>query len=172
MAYRTRVYIAGDWTSDRNLIDRLRQWNESDYWSLSFSDAHDLTQARDSSLPCSIKRSLRERLEGSKTFVLIAGAQTKLLTKGGCRYCSRYDGRWHDCQSGYSVDQRSFIEFECDYALEHGLKVVVLYNSTRVDRNKCPDALRYTGTHVAAGCVDRMGTWCWNYPAIRKALEG
>ena len=55
MVYRTRTYIAGDWTGDRDLIDKLYQWNESNYWGLSFSDAHALTQARDSSLPCSIK---------------------------------------------------------------------------------------------------------------------
>ena len=29
MAYRTRTYIAGDWTGDDNLISTLRHWNES-----------------------------------------------------------------------------------------------------------------------------------------------
>ena len=90
MLYRTRTYIAGDWTGDKDLIDKLYQWNDSNYWGLSFSDAHELTQARDTSLPCSIKRSLKERLDVSKRFVLIVGGSTDGLTKGSCQYCQSY----------------------------------------------------------------------------------
>ena len=62
MPYRTRTYIAADWTGDIEVVDQLRKWNDSNYWGLSFTDAHDLTSARDTSLPCTIKESLRERL--------------------------------------------------------------------------------------------------------------
>ena len=82
MTYRTKTYIAGDWTGNQDLISKLYQWNDSDRWALHFVDAHDLTQARDSSLPCSIKRSLAQRLDASKTFVLVVGSQTNALTKG------------------------------------------------------------------------------------------
>lgn len=67
MAYRTKTYIAGDWTGDKDAIDKLHQWNDSNYWSLSFTDAHDLTQSSDSSLNCSIKGSLKTRMDASKT---------------------------------------------------------------------------------------------------------
>lgn len=70
---RTKTYVAGDWEHDKNAIDQLYKWNEDSRYGLSFSNAHDLTQARDSSLNCSIKRSLAERLNNSKTFVLIVG---------------------------------------------------------------------------------------------------
>ena len=90
MAYRTMTYIAGDWTGDSDLIGNLQFWNESANWDLSYIDAHELTQARDTSLPCSIKKSLKERLDASKTFVLVVGDHTKDLTKGGCRYCQSY----------------------------------------------------------------------------------
>ena len=69
MSYRTRTYIAADWDSDSDAVEQLHKWNDSNYWSLSFSDAHDLKQAKDSSLNCSIKASLRTRLEASKTFI-------------------------------------------------------------------------------------------------------
>ena len=55
MSYRTRVYIAADWDNDKAVVDKLREWNDSDYYVIDFTDAHDLTQANDSSLPCSIK---------------------------------------------------------------------------------------------------------------------
>lgn len=29
MAYRTRTYVAGDWTGDKNAIDQLFKWNDS-----------------------------------------------------------------------------------------------------------------------------------------------
>ena len=85
MAYRTKTYIAGDWDGDKELIDKLYEWNEKDNLSLSFSDAHSYTQARDTSLPCSIKSSLADRLNISKTFLLVVGANTMSVTKGSCQ---------------------------------------------------------------------------------------
>lgn len=73
MVYRTRTYIAADWDGDRDAVNQLHKWNDSNYWGLSFSDAHNLQQSRDSSLPCSIKSSLKKRMDGSKRFVLIVG---------------------------------------------------------------------------------------------------
>lgn len=43
MAIRTKTYIAGDWTGDRDLIDQIYKWNDSGRWTLSFTDAHALT---------------------------------------------------------------------------------------------------------------------------------
>lgn len=70
-------------------------------------------------MPCSIKRSLRERLDASKTFVLVVGNKTKDLTKGGCRYCVSYSP-YGACHRFESVDHRSFIEYECEYAAAIG----------------------------------------------------
>ena len=78
VTYRTRTYIAGDWDHDKDAVDQLHKWNDSKYWSLSFTDAHDLTSSRDSSLNCTIKSSLKTRMDASKTFVLIVGDQRKL----------------------------------------------------------------------------------------------
>ena len=49
MYYRTRTYIAADWSGDYDAVEQLHKWNSSKYWSLSFTDAHDLMQARDNS---------------------------------------------------------------------------------------------------------------------------
>lgn len=141
MAYRTKTYIAADWTGDKDAVDQLYKWNDSDHWSLSFTDAHDLTQARDGSLNCSIKTSLGTRLDASKTFVLIVGANTKTVRSGGCQYCNSYNSYTSSCARGYSVDYRSYIEYECDKAVRDGLKIVVLYNAATVDKTKCPDAV-------------------------------
>ena len=51
--YRTKTYIAADWDHDKDAVERIYSWKNSEKWSLDFHDAHELTQARDSSLPCS-----------------------------------------------------------------------------------------------------------------------
>ena len=116
MAYRTKTYIAADWDGDKNAIDKLREWNDGEKWSLSFTDAHDLTQARDDSLNCSIKASLVTRMDASKTFVLIVGSNTKSRRAGECTYCSIFDNG--KCKTGHTVSNDSFIEYECKRRFE------------------------------------------------------
>lgn len=170
MVYRTRTYIAADWDGDRDAVDQLHKWNDSDYWGLSFTDAHNLQQSRDSSLPCSIKSSLKERMDHSKRFVLIVGDSTDTVTKGSCRYCGSYNAWTSNCARMHSVDYRSYIKYECDKAMEADIDIVVLYNNTRVDRSKCPEAVRYHGNHVAM-MYYRDGKYYWDYPAVKKALQ-
>ena len=167
MNYRTRTYVAGDWSNDKDAIDQLTKWNESDHWSLSFSDAHEYTQARDSSLNCSIKHSLKARLDISKTFVLIVGNTTNNVRAGSCQFCDNYNSIFELCKKGHSVDFRSYIKFECEEAVKADMKIVVLYNSAKVEKNKCPDTVRNLGTHVAM--KDKLGIW--NYNAVKEALE-
>ncbi len=169
--YRTKTYIAADWDGDRDAVEQLHKWNESNRWSLSFVDAHEITQARDSSLNCSIKASLKKRLDLSKTFVLIVGNKTKDLRSGSCAYCGSYNSWSYSCARGHSVDYRSYVDYECDKAVEAGIKIVVLYNSTHVDRSRCPTSIRYSGDHVAMCYRALDGRAYWDYHAVKNALE-
>ena len=170
MYYRTKTYLAGDWTGDSNAISTLKEWKENDYLSLSFVDAHDFKSARDSNLNYTIKASLKQRMDMSKTFVLVVGNDTKQLRAGSCRYCSSLNSYSHYCVRGYSVDYRSYIEYECDLAIKAGIRIVVLYNSTVVDKSKCPDAVKNLGVHIPMKRF-KNGTLCWNYETISNALK-
>lgn len=172
MEYRTKTYIAGDWSGDKDLIEKLYEWNNSKHWWLHFVDAHEVTQARDTSLYCSIKKSLSERLNVSKTFVLIVGDQTNSLTKGGCQYCGSYNSWTKNCVRGYYVDYRSYIEYECEKADRDNLRIVVIYNDSLIQRSKCPAVLRYKGTHINGYYKGNDGKYYWNYNDIRKAIMG
>ena len=172
MTYRTRTYIAGDWTGDEDLINQLYKWNDSNYWGLNFIDAHDLTQARDSSLYCSVKRSLAERLDRSKTFVLVVGSQTNSLTKGSCQYCDSYNSRTGSCARGHSVDYRSYVKYECEKAINDDLRIIVIYNYAYVYKDKCPEVLRYKGTHINGYYKGADGNYYWNYQEIKEAIMG
>ena len=170
MAYRSRTYIAGDWTGDKDLIDKLYEWNNSKHWSLHFIDAHELTQARDSSLYCNVKKSLAERLNVSKIFVLIVGEQTTSLTKGSCQYCKGYNSWTKGCAGGHPIDYKSYIEYECEKADRDGLRIVVIYNCEIVQRSKCPRSLRYKGAHIYGYYKGDDGEYYWNYEEIKKAI--
>ncbi len=170
MAYRTKTYIAADWDGDRDAVDQLYKWNDSCYWSLSFTDAHDIAQSSDSSLNCSIKKSLAIRMDASKTFVLIVGDNTTSLRSGSCSYCGSYNSYSRSCSRGYQTSLKSYIEYECDKAIRDGLKIVVLYNSALIRKSNCPEALRDMGTH-ASMCKWEDGRLYWDYQSVKRALS-
>lgn len=170
MAYRTKTYIAADFDHDKDAVDQLYKWNDSDYWSLSFQDAHELQSSSDSSLPCSIKSSLKMRMDASKTFVLIVGESTNTVTKGGCQFCGSYNSYGKYCARGYSTDYRSYIKYECDKAVEAEINIIVLYKSTVVDKSKCPQAVKNLGNHVAMYCR-KDGKLYWDYNAVKEAFD-
>ena len=171
MIYRTKTYLAGDWTGDADLIGKLQEWNKSDYWNLHFVDAHELTQSSDTSKPCSIKKSLSERLNASKTFILIVGKNTINLTKGSCRYCDSYLAAFSTCLSGNTISNKSFIEFECDKAVRDGLRIIVIYNYLHVYKDKCPEILRNIGEHINGYYETNEGKRYWNYSKIKELIN-
>lgn len=168
MTYRTRTYIAADFDNDKDAVDQLYKWNDSR--SLSFIDAHELHSSRDDSLYCSIKASLKERMDASKRFVLIVGDHTNTITKGNCRYCNSYNGYASYCVRGRSVDYSSYIEYECQKAVEANIKIVVLYKNTKVDKSKCPQAVRNIGVHTPMICK-KENELHWDYSSVKNAFE-
>ena len=172
MAYRTKTYIAGDWDNDSDAIEKLYEWKQGKKWSLDFHDAHEMKQARDTSLPCSIKASLKARMDISKVFVLIVGNHTNTITKGSCQFCNSYNSYISWCARGRTVDKRSFVKYECEKAIEAGISIIVLYKSTIAEKNNCPIAVRNLGTHIPMYCKNPHGELCWNYSAIKSALGG
>ena len=181
MTNRTKTYLAGDWTGDKDLIDKLHEWNDSERLALNFTDVHSLTSSSDATLNCNIKKSLRQRMNISKTFVLIVGKDTKNLRSGSCALCAHYNkGLWgiapyctvSQCNH---IDYRSFVDYECDMALkdyQNGkLKnIVVIYNGlSKVDKSRCPDSLRNIGTHIPSDCLEN-GVLFLDYQTIKNAI--
>ena len=179
LSIHSQTYVAGDWTGDSDAINQLGKWNESSHWSLHYNDVHKKTQSSDSSLRCSIKKSLKERMSKSKTFVLVVGSGSNMATAGACRHCAYYMNFMTlapRCSKGYPIDNRSYIKYECDMAVKEGCKIVVLYNSTVVSKAKFPEVVRYVGTHVAMKKYESTpwgtGYTTWDYAAVKKAIEG
>lgn len=163
MNYRTKTYIAGAWDEDSDAIEKLYEWNKDDSRKLSFVDVHDFKQARDSSLPCSIKKSLSDRMDMCKLFVLVVGNKTNSVTKGSCVHCANYRSWSSYCSSSKTQNFKSFIDFECDKAKrdfnDGNIKVLVLYNSSYIYKDRCPESLRNIGTHIP---MIKDGKWNYN----------
>lgn len=184
MIYRTKTYIAGEWTGDSDAIEQIYKWNDGDKWSLHFVDAHKNKQCYDTSMPCTIKDSLRTRMNSSKKFILVVGNATKTTKKGSCAYQNCGNKHYEAWQGSYSCNvlgksysTQSFIDYECYKAyeawLDNKMEIVVLYNAASVEPDKCPEILRNIGRHVS------MKSWnpyscapTYDYQKVRKAIEG
>ncbi len=163
MVYRTKTYIAADWDHDKDVVDLLRQWNDNDHLNLNFHDAHEeMSKARDDSLNCSIMASLRERLDASKTFVLIVGQHTNECRAGLCRYCLKNN----ECGS---TSNTSFIEYECGKAVRDNLKIIVIYKFSKIKKYLCPETVRDSGIHIPLYVIIGI-LRKYNYQAIKAAL--
>ena len=162
------TYIAADFDHDKSAVDVLYWMRLHGY--LQFTDAHDLQQSSDSSLACSIKKSLKYRMDNSYKFVLIVGSHTDSVTKGGCQLCPSYRSNNYSCARGNPVDYRSFIKYECDKAVEAGIKIIVLYNSGTVNRDLCPEAVRLQGIHRQMWYRGSDGQNYWDYDGIAHAI--
>ncbi len=118
MAYRNKTYVAFDGDTDMRAYGLMKAWKQNDYTDFNFHDAHDIKQARDTSTEETIKRSLRERMNNSKVFVLLVGQST--------RYLYRY------------------VRWEIELALSMNLPIVVVNLSQQRshDNYLCPPILR------------------------------
>ncbi len=182
MHYRTRTYIAGEWDGDSDAIGQIYTWNAGNKWSFHFVDAHDFRQCYDSSMPCTIKNSLSERMSRSKTFVLVVGNSTKTARKGSCFYYDcvnkrqSYMGNYYCTVMGKTYSTESFIDYECRLAynawFRNEIKIVVLYNAASIDKSKCPDILRNVGTHKEMKSFNAYyGDYRYDYQKVRAAIE-
>lgn len=138
---------------------------------MPFTDAHELTQSSDSSSNCSIKASLKKRMDASKRFVLIVGDSTNIVTAGSCIWCGSYNIHTYACAKNRSVDYRSYIKYECDKAVEAGIKIIVLYKSITVNKSKCPEAVKNMGVHAPMYCRNAYRNVCWDYTSVKQAFD-
>jgi hypothetical protein len=118
MAYRNKVFISFDGDNDIHYYRLMKAWKQNDKTDFSFNDAHDIKQARDTSLEETIKRSLRDRLNNSRVFVILIGERTRYLTK--------------------------FVRWEMEQAIFIGLPIIgVNLNGLRQqDSDRCPPIIK------------------------------
>ncbi len=110
-ARRTKTYIAFDGDEDLMSYRTIQSWSADETVAFSLNDAHELTFARDDSLPESIINQLGPRLEASKHMVLIVSGKTSRNRKG-------------------------ILKYELNYALKHALPIILIFKGfSETDRN-------------------------------------
>ncbi|MEV6928668.1 TIR domain-containing protein [Dactylosporangium sp. NPDC051485] len=129
MSYRNKTYAAFA-SEDINYYYLMKAWRDNDHIEFNFYNAHDLLQARDTSKPETIKRSLRERLKNAKQVVLVGSPNAR--RKGS--------------------DGTSFLAYEIDVIMEFDLPVVVANHDgdRRVDTSFIPQPLLDAGYYTVS----------------------
>jgi hypothetical protein len=114
MARRTRTYVAFDADTDIRMYYLMKAWKANDGIDFDFNNAHDLTTIREDSGEDAIKRSLRERMNNSKIFILLVGENTMHL--------------------------RKYVPYEIEIAQKANLPFIVvnLNGKRQIDRARCP----------------------------------
>jgi len=119
MPYRNKTYIAFDADSDIHYYRLMQAWKQNDNTDFNFYNAHELRRLLPTtSNEDSIKQALRERLKGTKIFVILIGEKTRYLYK--------------------------FVRWEIEQALKLELPIIAvnLNKKRSIDSDRCPPILR------------------------------
>lgn len=118
MSYRNKTYVIFDGDEDIWAYGRMKGWNALPNIDFNFFDAHDMNVLRDGTLEPTVKRKLRERLEGTKQAVVLIGKNTKNLYR--------------------------YVRWEIESCIELGIPIVAvnLNGSRKMDSDFCPPILR------------------------------
>lgn len=121
-------YACFDGDKDIHYYRLMTAWHVNEKFEFTFVNAHDITNARDTSTEETIKRSLRTRLNASDILVVLIGESTKNLYK--------------------------FVRWEIEVAIEKGMPIIAvnLNKKKSVDYDRCPPILRSAlAIHVPFG---------------------
>lgn len=119
-------YVCFDGDKDMSYYRLMTAWNENTRFNFNFKNAHDITQARDSSTEETIKRSLRLRLKASDILIVLVGESTRNLYK--------------------------YVRWEIEIAIELGIAIIVVnLNKKRIyDSDRCPPILsKKSAIHIS-----------------------
>lgn len=149
MSYRNKTYVAFDADTDIQYYRIMTAWKENDKIDFDFHNAHDLNNLMKTSSEETIKRRLRERLNNTKSFILLVGEHTKNLTK--------------------------FVRWEILTAIDKDIPIICvnLNGKKEMDNDLCPPIFKtHIALHVKFGMKPvKKALDLWNAEFIAKQLS-
>jgi len=145
--YRTKNYIAFDGDEDIMSYRTIQGWDRDANCTFHLNDAHDINYCHDDSLPESICKQLKERLDCSKNFVLIIG-------------------------NNINKNRKGIVQYEMNYALRYKLPIILVfkgYNSDRAATSELWQKELYPKIPVLIS--NAREKYCLVSPFTRAALE-
>lgn len=114
MAYTNKTYVAFDADNDMRYYRLMQARKHNDNTSFNFYDAHDLNNLMSRASEDTIKWKLNERLNNTKTFILLVWEKTKYLYK--------------------------FVRWEIEQAIKKDIPIIVvnLNGKRSIDWDNCP----------------------------------
>lgn len=145
--YRTKNYIAFDGDEDIMSYRTIQGWDRDANCTFHLNDAHNINYCHDDSLPESICKQLKERLDCSKNFVLIIG-------------------------NNINKNRKGIVQYEMNYALRYKLPIILVfkgYNSDRAATSELWQKELYPKIPVLIS--NAREKYCLVSPFTRAALE-
>lgn len=193
-----RVYISADYaegSGDRNVVEILNKWGNDDLHKVDFIDMAAVASGSVSSDPdcrtCDLKCEFNAQINASSAVIFVVGDKTALRKAGSqCRckvdkgkyYCTPYK---HNSSGqvvckytnvvpsnedvGY-INKYSYLRHEFEQAKKRQKKVIILYNSTRKERNWLPDYMSAYESLAEPFFINVNGEKIANYQHIKKEL--
>ena len=111
-------YTCFDGDNDIHYYRLMQAWHKNEKFDFTFDNAHDLKQARDTSLESTIKKSLTHRLKASNVLIVLIGNSTRYLYK--------------------------FVRWEIELAINLGIPIIAvnLNGKKQMDNDLCPPILK------------------------------
>ncbi|PKN71974.1 MAG: molecular chaperone Tir [Candidatus Cloacimonetes bacterium HGW-Cloacimonetes-3] len=150
MSYRNKTYVAFDADNDMHYYLIMKAWKEHDKIDFDFHNAHDLNNLMETSSEDTIKRRLRERLNNTKSVVLLIGEHTKNLHK--------------------------FVRWEIETAIEMDIPIICanLNGKKEMDTNLCPPILqKHIALHIKFGMKPikhSLNEWTFEFISKQRSL--
>lgn len=149
MSYRNKTYVAFDADNDIMYYFIMTAWKENNKIDFNFHNAHDLNNLMKTSSEETIKRKLRERLNNTKSFILLVGEHTKNLY--------------------------TFVRWEIQTAIDMDIPIICanLNGKKEIDNDLCPSILKtHLALHVKFGMKPiktALDVWTTEFVAREKS---
>ena len=145
--YRTKNYIAFDGDEDIMSYRTIQGWDRDTNCSFHLNDAHNINYCNDDSLPESICKQLKERLDCSKNFILIIGNNINRNRKG-------------------------IVQYEINYALRYKLPIILIFKGYSDNINNTDQLWqKELFPKIPKLIQDAQEKYCLVSPFTRNALE-
>ena len=197
---RKRIYISADYSidhGDRDVVECLNKWGNDHKHILDFVDmsrviSGSVEHSNPDCRPCDLKQEFNRQIYKSSIVVFFVGDKTAVRKAGSS--CKRMDGSPCDCTpykkntNGMKackvvstmptngtfigeINSYSYLQHEFKAAKLWNKKIVILYNSSRMEKQWLPTYMRgYENIAKPFWTINFMGERVADYASIKKLL--
>ena len=185
---------------DQDVVEVLKKWGADDKHKVDFIDMSEVRSGTVANDPdcriCELKDEFNRQINSSSAVIFVVG--NKSASRDAGRACSRLSKEWYECYctpyKGNALGQKlckypttntpgpndnygcvntcSYLEHEFRQAVKKNKPILIVYNSTRCEKNWLPSYMTsYEDQAVPFWVKDYCGNYKGNYVPIKEFLS-